>query len=191
MPLTYLFLLWSGLQIGLFGYGGPDALLALAEHELVARHGWLTAAQFADIVALSRFTPGPAALNAVTMAGYAALFQVGGFWAAVGGGAVGTAATALPALGLAAAVERIRRKPHWRGVTDSILAVLRPLVPGLIAAAALLLVHRDSFGHPQETPWQFGISLFLFAATLVGVTLCRFPPLFMLLLCGVAGWLLL
>lgn len=187
----YLFLLLSGLQTGLLGYGGPEAMLAFAEHEFVVRHEWLTAAQFADIVALSRVTPGPAALNAATMAGYAALFQTGGFWAAMGGGAVGTLAVASPSLGMAALVERVRRNQRWRHIADSVLLVLRPLAPGIVAAAALLLVNADSFGVPGETPWQFGISLFLFLTTLAGTTYYRFHPLFMLLLCGTAGWLLL
>jgi len=191
MLLIYLFLLLSGLQIGLLGYGGPDAMLAFAEHEFVVRHEWLTAAQFADIVALSRVTPGPAALNATTMAGYAALIQAGGFWAAVGGSAVGTLAVASPSLGMAALMERVRRSQRWRDLADGILLVLRPLAPGIVAAAALLLVNADSFGVPGETPWQFGISLFLFFATVVGTMIYRFHPLFMLLLCGTAGWLLL
>lgn len=191
MLFTYLLLLLSGLQIGLFGYGGPEALLSFAEHEFVVRHEWLTAAQFADIVALSRVTPGPAALNAATMAGYAALYQNFGFWPAVGGSAIGTVAVASPSLGMAALVERLRRSGRWQYLAESVLAVLRPLVPGLVVAAALVLAGGDSFGTPSSTPWHFGISFFLFVATIVGTAFCRFHPLFMLLLCGTAGWLLL
>lgn len=71
------------------------------------------------------------------------------------------------------------------------MAVLRPLVPGLIAAAAILLMRQDIFSSFQQSPWDFCVSVFLFLATLIGVGLYRFNAAFMIILCGLAGCILL
>ena len=76
-------------------------------------------------------------------------------------------------------------------MAEGVLTLMRPLVPGLMAAAVLLLCTSGTFGTPKETPWQFGITLFLFFATLIGSALFRINSLVMIALCGIAGWLLL
>jgi chromate transporter len=48
------------LRLGCTSFGGPVAHLGYFRAELVARRGWLTEANFADIVALCQFMPGPA-----------------------------------------------------------------------------------------------------------------------------------
>ena len=55
---VYLKLIWAYLKIGLFGFGGGYAMLALIEREVVAP-GWITEQVFTDIVAISQMTPGP------------------------------------------------------------------------------------------------------------------------------------
>ena len=42
----------SYLKIGFFGFGGGYAMLSLIQHEIVEQQGWITASQFADIVAI-------------------------------------------------------------------------------------------------------------------------------------------
>lgn len=189
MLITHLYLLLSFLQIAVFGYGGADALLAYAEHEIVVQHEWLTATQMADVIALSRFAPGADVMNIATLTGYAILVKEFGVGAAIGGSALSTLACALPSIGFAELSQRLQQG-KWQDTIDCLLTVLRPIVPGQIAAAAVLLVNTDSFGSPTTQPWQFGVSLFLALMTIVGTTLYRFHPLFMLLLCGVAGCLL-
>lgn len=48
------------LKLGLTSFGGPVAHLAYFHEELVERRGWLTAEEYADLVALCQFLPGPA-----------------------------------------------------------------------------------------------------------------------------------
>lgn len=67
------------------------------------------------------------------------------------------------------------------------MVVLRPLIPGLVAAAAILLMRADNFGSLTESPWDFWMSTFLFLSTLIGVGYYRFNSLFIVLLCGLAG----
>ena len=64
--MIYLQLFISYLKIGFFGFGGGYAMLSLIQNEIVVQHGWLTNAEFTDIVAISQMTPGPIAINSAT-----------------------------------------------------------------------------------------------------------------------------
>jgi chromate transporter len=48
------------LRLGVTSFGGPIAHLGYFRDEFVARRRWLTDAQYADLVALCQFLPGPA-----------------------------------------------------------------------------------------------------------------------------------
>lgn len=48
------------LRLGLTSFGGPIAHLGFFRDELVTRRKWLTEAEYADLVALCQFLPGPA-----------------------------------------------------------------------------------------------------------------------------------
>jgi chromate transporter len=69
LPLV-LSLYWTFVKIGLFTIGGGYAMIPLMEAEIINRYGWLTAAEFLDIVAVAEMTPGPVAVNAATFIGY-------------------------------------------------------------------------------------------------------------------------
>ncbi|MDE6436163.1 MAG: chromate transporter, partial [Muribaculaceae bacterium] len=75
--MIYLRLIWSYLKIGLFGFGGGYAMLALIENEIVTP-GWITEKMFTDIVAISQMTPGPIGINSATYIGYVAPTQTAG-----------------------------------------------------------------------------------------------------------------
>jgi len=68
--LILLSLYLAFFRIGLFTIGGGYAMIPLMEAEMIDRHGWLTAAEFLDIVAVAEMTPGPVAVNAATFIGY-------------------------------------------------------------------------------------------------------------------------
>ncbi len=48
------------LRLGLTSFGGPVAHLGFFREEFVARRGWLSERDYADLVALCQFLPGPA-----------------------------------------------------------------------------------------------------------------------------------
>ena len=77
--MIYLQLFLSYLKIGFFGFGGGYAMLSLIQNEVVVQNGWMSNAEFADIVAISQMTPGPIAINSATYVGY----TVAGFWGSV------------------------------------------------------------------------------------------------------------
>ena len=74
---------------------------------------------------------------------------------------------------------------------QSVFAGLRPAVVGLLGAATLLLMTRENFSSPDENPWQFWISVALFAATFIGTKILKINPIRMILYSAVAGLVLL
>ena len=74
--MLYWQLFSTFFQIGLFGFGGGAAMLPLIQFELVEHYGWITSAEFTNMVAVSQMTPGPIGINSATYAGYLALVAV-------------------------------------------------------------------------------------------------------------------
>ncbi|GAB5479496.1 MAG: chromate efflux transporter [Marinobacter nauticus] len=71
-----IFLAFLGL--GLTSFGGPAAHLGYFRNEFVARRRWLPEQDYADLVALCQFLPGPAS----SQVGFALGLQRGGGWGA-------------------------------------------------------------------------------------------------------------
>lgn len=51
---------WIFLKLGLTSFGGPVAHLGFFRDEFVSRRGWMSDKEYADIIALCQFLPGPA-----------------------------------------------------------------------------------------------------------------------------------
>ncbi len=126
------------LKIGLWGFGGGYAMLALIQSELVVRNEWLTNEQFTNIVAISQITPGPIAVNCATYVGY----EVSGSWL---GSLVATLGVVTPSLILMSLVSVFFTKLHGNIYVNTVIRTLRPFTIALILSAALLLVTPDNF----------------------------------------------
>ena len=145
--MLFFQLFYTFLLIGAFTFGGGYSMVALIQNEVVARHGWMTAAEFTDLLAVSQMTPGPVGINTATYAGYTAVLNAGyPQWAAVGGSLLASLAViAIPvALTILVGGWLLRHKEH--PTVAAVMPVLRLAVVGLIAAAALSLINADSFG---------------------------------------------
>ena len=81
---VYLELLWSFFQIGLFSVGGGYAAMPLIQAQVVEKHGWLTLAEFADIITIAEMTPGPVAINSATFVGMRIMGITGAIVATLG-----------------------------------------------------------------------------------------------------------
>jgi len=57
------------LKIGAITYGGGLAMIPLLSDFSIS-NGWLSATDFADLIAISQSTPGPIAINLATFIGY-------------------------------------------------------------------------------------------------------------------------
>lgn len=176
MTLLQLFL--SYLKIGFFGFGGGYAMLSLIHSEVVVSHQWLTNSEFSDIVAISQMTPGPIAINSATYIGY----EVAGFWGSV----VATIAVSLPALSIMLLLTifflRLRNNRYVKGV----VAGMRPVVIGMIASAALLLIFPAS---SEGASFIDGWSWVIFVATLVA-SARKVNPILLIVISGLVGIIL-
>ena len=75
--MIFLELFYTFLKIGMFSFGGGYGMLSVIQGEVVTRHGWLSASEFTDIVAISQMTPGPIGINSATYVGYTAVLNSG------------------------------------------------------------------------------------------------------------------
>lgn len=178
--------------IGLFGFGGGYGMLSLIQGEVVHHWHWMTTSEFTDIVAISQMTPGPIGINSATYCGFTAVHNAGyGYSMSVVGSALATFALMLPSIILMILISRLFIKYMNTQAVQSVFAGLRPAVVGLLGAATLLLMTRENFSSPDENPWQFWISVALFAATFIGTKILKINPIRMMLYSAVAGLVLL
>lgn len=173
--MIYLQLLYSYLKIGFFGFGGGYAMLSLIQNEVVVQNQWMTNAEFTDIVAVSQMTPGPIAINSATYIGY----TVAGFWGSV----VATTAVCLPALTLMILITRFFLHLRDNRYVKGAIAGMKPVVVGMIGAAALLLMFPKS---ADGASFIDGWSWALFAAAMMA-SLKKVNPILLIVLGAVAG----
>ncbi|HSW36482.1 MAG TPA: chromate transporter [Candidatus Limnocylindrales bacterium] len=84
MVVLLLSLYWTFFKIGLFTFGGGYAMIPLMKEEVITRHGWLTATEFLDVIAIAEMTPGPVSINAATFIGFQTAGVVGSLTATLG-----------------------------------------------------------------------------------------------------------
>lgn len=173
MILLRLFV--SYLKIGFFGFGGGYAMLSLIQNEIVVQQGWITQAQFADIVAVSQITPGPIAVNSATYIGY----TVAGFWGSV----VATSAVCLPSLTIMLLLTHFFLRLRDNIYIKSVIGGMQPVVIGMIAAAALLMIFPSG---DDEGSFIDVWSWLLFAAALAASYL-KVNPILIIVCAAVAG----
>lgn len=151
----YLKMIWAYLKIGIFGFGGGYAMLSLVERSVVGP-GWITEQMFTDIVAISQMTPGPIGINSATYIGYVAPGQVSGgdfsspLWGILGS-ILCTLAVTVPSFILVLKASHFIRKHNESGIIKAIFAGLRPIVVGLIASAAIMLMNWENFSPNHDT----------------------------------------
>lgn len=190
--MIFLQLFYTFFIIGLFGFGGGYGMLSLIQGEVVHHWQWMTTSEFTDIVAISQMTPGPIGINSATYCGYTAVHNAGyGAGMSILGSAVATASLILPSLILMILISKMFIKYMNTQPVQSVFVGLRPAVVGLLGAATLLLMTPENFSTPVANPWQFWISVALFAATFVGVKFMKINPIRMILYSAIAGAMLL
>ena len=190
--MIFLQLFYTFFVIGLFGFGGGYGMLSLIQTETVLHHHWLSSAEFTNIVAISQMTPGPIGINSATYCGYVAVHSAGYSGAmTVVGSACATFALVLPSFILMVLISKMFMRYMDTAPVRSVFAGLRPAVVGLLAAATLLLLNEENFSSPSVNPWQFWISVLLFAATFVGTMWVKVNPIRMICYAAFAGLVLL
>lgn len=198
--MIYLRLIWAYIKIGLFGFGGGYAMLSLVEHSVVDP-GWISETTFTDIVAISQMTPGPIGINSATYIGYVAPGSVNPtefsspVWGLIGS-MLCTLAVVVPSYLLVLYSSHFLRRHHESGVIKGIFAGLRPVVVGLIASAAILLMNAANFNPRGETRDLFiSIGICIASFSLVYFPLPwskskkKLHPIVVILMAGLTGLL--
>ena len=136
--MIYLQLFLSFLQIGLFSFGGGYAAMPLIQEQVVTRYGWLSMAEFTDLITISQMTPGPIAVNSATFVG----IRIAG----VPGALVATFGCILPSCILVTAIARLYLKYRNMSVLQGVLGSLRPAVVAMIASAGISILQTAFWG---------------------------------------------
>lgn len=197
----YLKLIWAYIQIGVFGFGGGYAMLSLVERIVVGDNGWISEQMFTDIVAISQMTPGPIGINSATYIGYVAPMSAGAQFASPVWGIIGsvlaTLAVTLPSFFMVIYLSHFIRRHNESGAIKAIFSGLRPVVVGLIASAALMLMNSANFcpnGARSELISSIIICVVAFCLVYfpikIGKKVYKPHPIFVIILAGIAGFVL-
>ena len=126
---VYLDLFVTFAKIAFSSFGGLS-MIQLILSEMVG-HGWLTAQEVMDIIAIAEITPGPNGLNCATFTG----LKVGGFLGAV----IANFGCCLPTFTLFAIAMVFLKQFKDSMVLKRLLSGIRPASIGIIASAAISL----------------------------------------------------
>lgn len=197
----YWKLIWAYVKIGIFGFGGGYAMLSLVEKTVVVDNPWISEQMFTDIVAISQMTPGPIGINSATYIGYVAPGSVdpalaSPLWGILGS-VLATIAVTLPCFFLVLYSSHFIRKHQESGVIKAIFSGLRPVVVGLIASAAIMLMNAANFC-PDHLDSQLITSIVICLVSFIAVyfpiklknKVIKIHPILVIIAAGVAGYLI-
>lgn len=165
-------------------------MLALIENEIVGP-GWISESLFTDIVAISQMTPGPIGINSATYIGYVVPkisdpSLSSPIWGIIGS-IVCTLTVMLPSFLLVAYTSHFIRKHKESALVKGVFMGLRPVVVGLIASAALLLMNGANFGTATpDVVW----SIIICATAFCLVYFAKWHPILIICIAGLAGFLI-
>jgi chromate transporter len=165
------------IRLGCTSFGGPVAHLGYFRTEFVGRRGWLDEEQYADLVALCQFLPGPAS----SQVGFALGLLRAGAWGGLAAWTGFTLPSAALMVALALGAGRLNDSPVGAGVVhglklvavavvaQAVLGMARTLCPdarrATIAVVAITLV--------ALLPITIGQLAAIAVGVMAGVAFCR------------------
>ena len=137
------------LRLGLLGFGGPVALVAQMERELVTERGWVTKDQMREAIAVCQSLPGPLAIQV----GIYISYLRGGFWGAWAGGW----AFILPNFVIVAALGALY--VHFGGL-QPVTAIFYGVSPAVIALILHSCYRLAKLGMEHWLQWALAVGCF-------------------------------
>ncbi len=174
-PSLLLNLFLSFFKIGLFSFGGGYAMIPLMEAEIIARYGWLSTAEFIDIIAIAETTPGPIAINSATYVG----FRTAGFL----GASVATIGVVTPALIIFLTVGTLLMNAV-KNRNPLMVRIMKGLHPAVIVLVLLAVISLAKTGLVDWATWA------IFAALFLASTLFKTNPFYLIAAGALLGLIL-
>ncbi|GGI84760.1 chromate efflux transporter [Deinococcus wulumuqiensis] len=165
------------LRLGLTSFGGPVAHLGFFREEFVRRRRWLSDAEYADVVALAQFLPGPAS----SQVGFAVGYLLAGARGALAAWAAFTLPSALLLAAFALLAGRAGDLSGAGWVTGLKLAAVAVVAQAVAGMWGTLVAGEGAAGRLRT-----GLAL----GTAAGLLLWpgAWAQLLALLLCALVGW---
>ena len=191
-------LFWEFFKTGLFAIGGGMATVPFLQ-DISAKTGWFTAADLANMIAVSESTPGPMGVNMATYVGYTVgSQQLGGTGMGIVGAVVATMGLICPSIVVILIVAYFLKRFRDSKLVDSVLYGLRPASVALISAAGVEIVLFAVLR--VESIWRIAdaslswksvvLALAVFAGTNLIPRLKKIHPVWFIAASAVAGVLL-
>lgn len=172
-----LAIMLSFMKIGLLAFGGGYASVPLVEREVVEIQHWMSYAEFANLMALDEVTPGPIIINSATFVG----MRVAG----VAGAIAATVACVIPPCLISLCLVLAYRKLRSMNAMKEVIAALKCMAIGLIAATLVRLFSSLVFGGGAGNGIPIdACALAMIAASFFVMRKTEVSPVIVLLGCG-------
>lgn len=173
---------WLKLLLGFFvanvlGYGGGPSSIPLMHREIVTHYGWLTNAQFSNMLALGNALPGPIATKIAAYVGYDAAGWIGF--------AVSLLATVAPSAVALIVLLNILQRYRQSGVIKGMTLLVQPVI------AVMMFVLTWQMGKDSVLAIGLWQSLGIAAVAFWAMAKRRIHPAFVIVAAFVYGGLFL
>ena len=142
--MLYLQLFWEFFQAGLFAIGGGMATVPFLQ-DISAKTGWFTAADLADMIAVSESTPGPIGINMATYVGYTTVHNHYGPVAGILGSIVATVGLVTPSVIIILIIAKFLEKFRDNRYVNAAMYGLRAASVALISASVFRITDIRQF----------------------------------------------
>lgn len=149
--MLYAELFVSFLMIGFTSFGGMS-MIPLINDQMLS-HGWMTAQEVADIVAIAEMTPGPLGLNCATFAGTRTGSAFGAFPGLLGALSA-SIGVLIPSMTLCLIAAMFLEKFKQNQLMGNALFGIRPVCIGMIAAIIIQQCQANYTGPLMGVSWQ-------------------------------------
>lgn len=165
----------SFMKIGALAFGGGYAAVPLVEREVVEVQGWMSYAEFGNLMAIDEVTPGPIIINCATFVG----MRVAG----IAGAVAATVACVIPpcivSLCLVLAYRRFSRMSAMSEVIDALKCMACGLIASTLVTFFLNLVMPAGLAAQPDF-----MALGVIVAAFVVMRKSELNPILVLLCCG-------
>ncbi len=175
-------LLLAFVKIGALSFGGGYAALPLIQEYVVDAHGWMSLADFTNLITISQMTPGPIAINAATFIGNAI--------AGIPGAIIATLGVILPSVLLVTVLTLLYYRYRELSILRTVLDYLRPSVVALIAVSAVTILLSSLFGEVFQGLDTVRLNMLIIFVLSLFLLHRQRPPVQVMIIAGLANALM-